>query len=167
MRTRQDTGPVYYYRKMAFWAKNGFICVEDDREHKKGEYTTISTGTFRERAMAIGKSLRKFEGRQLNAGDREHRDALKKMVDQMLLCCRDAQEQGALDDPAVSAFFLRHHTFRPVRVSMSGRGHGQSHPSFNTEVNRPGDLPQGRQTGRTAYPDHIVRQSGLFLPPGY
>ena len=141
-------GPTYRYRKMTFYAMNGFICVEDDRDGlaAKDQSVIINCKDWLIRAKAISDEANKLrlmrtDGRQ--KGMAQECDEKQRLVQDMICCHGDAKDQGDVMDPEVWKWIELHARKRP---SFARDPYEYTPPL-------PGPLPLGKFTGRTATPD--------------
>jgi hypothetical protein len=154
------TGKCYTYRKLKFYAENGFICLHDE---DTGEFFVLTRREFLERAQAISE-----EAKRLRFMAAEHpskaawlsadRAELQIAVENMIAVTKEAKEQGDRDDPEVDAWFMRHRPGRKSKISMAG--------GANFKAALPGALPTGKDTGKQVTPDFSIGAPAkkLILP---
>ncbi len=104
-------GKRYQYQDLTFWAKNGFIYVEDRADNS---FHTISRRDWLLRANAFVKEIGKIGTVTSNADNVfqkktfiAERDALQGLVDAMIDVARRAQRQGDPTNPKVLDEILR------------------------------------------------------------
>ena len=120
-------GKRYQYQDLTFWAKNGFIYVEDRADNS---FHTISRRDWLLRANAFVKEIGKIGTITSNAYNVfkkktfiAERDALQVLVDAMIDVARRAQRQGDPTNPKVLDEILRH-TNKRAHVFMGAYGIG-------------------------------------------
>jgi hypothetical protein len=118
-------GKRYQYQDLTFWAKNGFIYVEDRADNS---FHTISRRDWLVRANAFVKEISKIGGITSNADNvfqkqtfLAEREALQGLVDAMIDVARRAKRQGDPTNPKVLSEVLRH-TSKHAHVFMGGHG---------------------------------------------
>lgn len=152
------TGKCYSFRDLKFYAKNGFVCMHDE---ETGEFFVLTRKEFLLRAQALGEEAQHM--RQMMAENPSmkwlvaERIELQNAVDDMIACTQEAKEQGDRNDPLVDAWFRRHRPYRRNKVAVSST-------NFSTAL--PGELPQGKDTGKLVTPDfsHDAGKKKLILP---
>jgi hypothetical protein len=90
--TRQH---VFKYRRQDFFAENGLIHVIDK---DTGIYSCVAVREFLSRARGFSKLARRMSKKKIWA---DERDELTRMVQDMIVCCQQAQRQGDPFDPRV------------------------------------------------------------------
>lgn len=123
MQLTQREGKHYTYRKLEFWAHCGLIKIIDYRKEPP-DFKTELLRTFLLRAQDM-----------IRERDRcryaDERKELQDCIEHMVLCAREAKQQGDPADPAVQEHVRKHHT--GPRLLMPT-------PAFTAEINRPRPL---------------------------
>ncbi len=80
-------GPHYRQEKCEFWAEDGLIFLEDERD---GTFAIITCADIKARAVALYKEAK----RAANAGYMDSRDNLNEWVIKLGEVWKDAKDQG-------------------------------------------------------------------------
>ena len=101
---------VFKYRRQSFYAERGIIFVRDEGTSSGGgDFRPTSRKEFLERARAFAKERARCS---------THKEwmELQNMIDDMVLCARQAKQQGDPSDDATLDYMMRHK--RNNRVSL-------------------------------------------------
>lgn len=160
MPVENNTGHVYKYRGLRFYAKNGFICLHDEDD---GSFFVLTRKEFLQRAAALSDEAKRLRhiaaenpGRPWLAADRMD---LQSAIENMIAACREAADQGDRNEPEVAAWYAKHRPHARSRVSMAS--------AANFTTTQPGTLPRGKDTGKLVTPDFSVGVNSpkkLILP---
>lgn len=104
-------GPLY------IWAERGLVHIEDSRDNS---YESVSVRAMLHRMKAIQDMLGNSTARQMNSEDqfdRANRERHQKMIEEMLVVIRKAQEQGMPTDAGARRELVRR---RPKSVVVPG-----------------------------------------------
>lgn len=108
-RTPIQTGRVYRFEGLEFFAFCGMIRVIDNRSKGRGRVQDIAPADFLQRAEALYAEI----PHQVY-WDEKFR--FRKMAQEVEECCAEAARQGDPTDPRVRAFHIRHRTFKKSLV---------------------------------------------------
>lgn len=156
------SGKCYTFKGLKFYAKNGCVCLHDEAD---GSFFVLTVKEFLERASALSDEAKRLrELAALNPAQKWHtadRFELQQAIDNMVACCKEAQNQGDRFDPKVAAWFSKHRPTRRSKISMAS--------AANFSLALPGQLPLGKDTGKHVTPDFTLPAAGekpkkLILP---
>lgn len=99
-------GKHYRFRNQEFWAQNGRVWIEDQRD---GEFKSMTSAEFAARAIAFGRSLKE----KWHCFYEDERTELSNCVQAMCACVKETFDQGDPHQEGVSRRVARDCGFMP------------------------------------------------------
>ena len=140
------TGRVFRFRDLVYWAYEGLIAMEDERN---GDYLVIFPDDLMNRRAALKAMLKTISPSKGTAFEKDLYRDTKNVIDEMKQCVKEAKDMGDPSDPSVQAFYRRHRPGKKSTISLSAGTNKNGYPTLSI-------LPRGKFTGRTAKPDGIA-----------